>query len=279
MAGTVPTTLDARTDSADGGRVIAFLNVAARLSLAALLASIVLALTAGFGTRLGLWGYDFGLFGIFPFAIYAGLAALALGLLWILTALVAGGGPGALYAVIGFVGAIAVLWVPLDDLYRAQIEQTLPPIHDISTDTEHAPGFIAAVSSGDAGPPAYDGRRRVHYDGRFYAAETLQKLAYGEIKPHFELGTTAAKLFHRALSAARNMGWTIVAAAPDSQGGIIQATDTTLLFGLKDDIVLRVRRAGIGARLDARSRSRVGQSDFGRNAARIRAYFKELAAT
>ena len=70
-----------------------------------------------------------------------------------------------------------------------------------------------------------------------------------------------------------------MAVAPDSQGGFIQATDTTLLFGLTDDIVLRVRPAGIGARLDMRSRSRVGDSDYGRNAAHIRAYLKELAAT
>jgi hypothetical protein len=279
MAGTVPTALDARPDGADGGRVITFLNVVARLSLVALLASIAIALVAGLGTRFGLWNYDLGLFGIFPFAIYAGLAAFVLGLLWIVTALFIGGGRGALSAVIGFVGAIALLWVPLDDLYRAQIEQTLPPIHDISTDTEHAPAFIAPAGPGQGIPPAYDGLTRVRYNGRTNAMGTLQKLAYGEIKPYPQLQTTPAKLFRRALAAARNMGWTIVAVAPDSQGGVIQATDTTLLFGLKDDIVVRVRPAGIGVRLDIRSRSRVGESDFGRNAARIRAYYKALAAT
>jgi hypothetical protein len=40
-----------------------------------------------------------------------------------------------------------------------------------------------------------------------------------------------------------------------------------------------VRPAGIGARLDIRSRSRESVSDLGRNAARIRDYFKRLASS
>jgi uncharacterized protein YaaQ len=278
MAGTVPTALDARRGG-DGGKVTAFLNAVARLSLAALLLSIAIALVAGIGTRFGLWNYDLGLFGIFPIAVYAGLAALGFGLLWMATALFGGAGAGALEALIGLVGAILMLWVPLDDLYRARIEETLPPIHDISTDTEHAPAFIVAATPGQTIPPPYDGLKRVRYAGQTSTTETLQKLAYGEIKPSSQLGTTPARLFRRALTAARNMGWAILAVAPDSQGGFIQATDTTLLFGLTDDIVLRVRPAGIGARLDMRSRSRVGESDYGRNAARIRAYLRELAST
>jgi hypothetical protein len=278
MARTAPTTLDVRPHGVHGDRAVSLLHAVARLSLAALLVAGAIALVAGLGTRFGLWNYDLGLFGIFPFSIYAGMAAFALGLLWIVTALFIGGGRGALAAVIGFVGAIVLLWMPLDDYYRAKIEQTLPPIHDISTDTEHAPAFIAPVGRGQDIPPAYDGLKRVRYAGKTNTMETLQKLAYGDIKPSSQLQTTPARLFRRALAAARNMGWTIVAVAPNSQGGVIQATDTTLLFGQTDDIVLRIRPAGIGARLDIRSRSRVGESDFGRNASRIRAYYKALAA-
>ncbi|HEY3636781.1 MAG TPA: DUF1499 domain-containing protein [Rhizomicrobium sp.] len=255
------------------------LNAMARLSIVALLISIAIMLVAGFGTRFGFWNYDAGLFGVFPFAIYAGLAAFGFGLLWMVSALFGGAGAGAVQALTGFVGAILVLWVPLHDLYREKIEQTLPPIHDISTDTEHAPTFIAAPGADQPIPPIYNGLTRVHYAGETNAMETLQKLAYGEIKPFSLLQTTPDKLFKRALTAAQKMGWTIIAVAPDAHGGVIQATDTTLLFGLKDDIVLRIRPAGIGARLDARSRSRAGESDYGRNAARIRAYLKTLAST
>ena len=46
------------------------------------------------------------------------------------------------------------------------------------------------------------------------------------------------------------------------------ATDTTLLYGFTDDIVIRVRPEGGGSVVDLRSVSRVGQSDLGTNAAR-----------
>ncbi|HEX4080043.1 MAG TPA: DUF1499 domain-containing protein [Rhizomicrobium sp.] len=255
------------------------LTVIARLSFAALLISITIAAVAGLGTRFGIWNYDLGLFGIFPWCLYVGLAALAFGFAWMATAFLSGAGTGAFYGVIGFVGALAVLWVPLDDLYLANVANALPPIHDISTDTEHAPAFITTARAGATNPAAYDGQTMVRFDRRSYTTETLQKLYYGEIKPHSQLGTTPAKLFKRALAAARNMGWTIVAVAPDAEGGRIQASDRTLLFGFTDDIVIRVRPAGIGARLDIRSESRVGVNDFGRNAARIHAYINRLATT
>jgi len=279
MASTAPTAADASAGSAAGTRVETFLTVAARLSFAALVVSIVIAVVAGLGTRLGLWNYELGLFGIFPWCLYAGVTALAFGFVWMVTAFLSGIGTGAFYGVIGFVGAFAVLWVPLDDLYLANIAYALPPIHDISTDTEHAPAFITTVRPGATNPPAYDGQTKVRFDGRIFTTDTLQKLYYGEIKAYSQLGTTPPKLFKRALAAARNMGWTIMAVAPDVQGGRIQATDRTLLFGLTDDIVIRVRPAGIGARVDVRSESRVGVTDFGRNAARIHAYLKRLASS
>ena len=70
------------------------------------------------------------------------------------------------------------------------------------------------------------------------------------------------------------MGWEIVATVPAE--GRIEATDTSLLFGFKDDIVIRVAAQGAGSRVDARSVSRVGRSDFGVNAKRIRKYFASL---
>lgn len=55
-------------------------------------------------------------------------------------------------------------------------------------------------------------------------------------------------------------------------------TDTTLLFGFKDDIVIRITPAGSGSRVDVRSASRVGRSDLGVNAKRIREFLRGLAA-
>ena len=63
----------------------------------------------------------------------------------------------------------------------------------------------------------------------------------------------------------------------DARRGRIEATDTTLWFGFTDDIVVRVQQAGsIGARVDVRSKSRMGTFDYGRNAQRVQEYLKSL---
>ena len=73
------------------------------------------------------------------------------------------------------------------------------------------------------------------------------------------------------------MRWDIVAADPAQ--GRIEATATTLLFGFKDDVAIRITPDGAGSRVDVRSLSRVGRSDFGTNAKRVRAYLRALAPT
>jgi len=71
------------------------------------------------------------------------------------------------------------------------------------------------------------------------------------------------------------MGWEVVARAPAD--GRIEAVDTSEWFGLIDDIVIRIRPEGSsGSRVDIRSKSRIGQSDFGANARRIRAFIERL---
>jgi uncharacterized protein (DUF1499 family) len=73
------------------------------------------------------------------------------------------------------------------------------------------------------------------------------------------------------------MGWTIVAA--DGAAGRIEASDRSRWFGFTDDIVIRVAATDSGSRIDLRSSSRLGRSDFGVNAARIRAYLSALRAS
>jgi uncharacterized protein (DUF1499 family) len=84
----------------------------------------------------------------------------------------------------------------------------------------------------------------------------------------------AAVAFQRGLRAARNTGWDIVESQPDQ--GRIEATDTTLWFGFKDNIVVRVTPLDSASRIDVRSVSRVGKSDVGTNAARIRNYILKI---
>ena len=55
-----------------------------------------------------------------------------------------------------------------------------------------------------------------------------------------------------------------------------KAVDTTALMAFKDDIVIRVRSNAQGTLIDLRSVSRVGISDLGANARRIRAFQQHL---
>jgi uncharacterized protein (DUF1499 family) len=66
------------------------------------------------------------------------------------------------------------------------------------------------------------------------------------------------------------MGWQIT--ARDDETGHIEAVATTRLMGFKDDLVFRIQPSETGSKLDMRSASRVGLSDIGANADRIRAF-------
>jgi uncharacterized protein (DUF1499 family) len=88
------------------------------------------------------------------------------------------------------------------------------------------------------------------------------------------LNVPPPQAFDRALASVREMGWDLVAA--DAAAGRIEATDTTFWFGFKDDVVIRVRPADGGSRIDVRSVSRIGVGDAGTNAKRIGAYLDAL---
>jgi uncharacterized protein (DUF1499 family) len=139
-------------------------------------------------------------------------------------------------------------------------------IHDVTTDTENPPPWVALVSA-----------RAATENGTAYggpAVAALQKRAYRDVAP-LVLPVQPDRAFARAEAAARALGWRIVAAAPAE--GRLEASDTTRWFGFVDDIVVRVRPAPSGSRIDVRSASRVGRSDLGVNARRIRAFLAAVA--
>jgi uncharacterized protein (DUF1499 family) len=133
----------------------------------------------------------------------------------------------------------------------------VPRIHDITTDTANPPVFVAVL-------PLRKGLNPLDVLPEVIAQ---QKKAYPEILPA-KLDMPPAKAFERALRAVAALGLEVVAAVPAE--GRIEATDTSLLFGFKDDLVVRITADGTGSWVDARSVSRVGRSDFGVNAKRIR---------
>jgi uncharacterized protein (DUF1499 family) len=159
------------------------------------------------------------------------------------------------------IGAVA-FGVPFAMLQSAKAS---PPIHDITTDTENPPRFVAMIPLRQGSPNSAE------YQGQAIAQQ--QRMAYPDVQPA-TIAEPPDAAFRRALNAARDLGWQIVAAVPAQ--GRIEATDTTLWFGFKDDIVIRVTPATGGSRIDVRSVSRLGEGDLGKNAARIRAYLQRL---
>jgi hypothetical protein len=73
--------------------------------------------------------------------------------------------------------------------------------------------------------------------------------------------------------------WRVIDQRPPLAGrreGHIEAVARTAIMGFPDDVVIRVRADGDGARIDARSASRYGRYDFGTNAARIKNLLDEI---
>jgi hypothetical protein len=251
----------------------------AKISFACLVLSLLAGAVAGLGTRLGIWNYQVGIFAVFPWCVGFALLGFFTGLVWTCWALIANRGTAARFGIAGALGSLAIAVVPLADVYAAL---TCPRIHDISTDTDHAPVFVALKPDrqGALTPPEYDGPKLARGpDGKTATTAALQRKYYPDIFSRAEI-TTRDKLFDRAVKTAYRMGWQVVAVVPKE--GRIEAVDTGMLFGLTEDIVIRVKAAGMGARLDIRSKSRQPiweESDIGSNAAHIRGYLKTLSNT
>lgn len=217
--------------------------------------ALAVLLAAGPGSRMGFWSFRTGL-GLLRGAGYGGVAGVAIAAL----ALVIGGRRA--LATLGLLIGLAAFLPPWQFQRTAR---SVPPIHDISTDTDDPPRFVAMVAlrQGASNPAEYGGPE--------VAAQ--QHRAYPDIMTAV-LPVPPARAFERALETARGQGWQVVAAVPAE--GRIEATDTTRWFGFKDDVVIRVRPEAAGSRVDVRSVSRVGRSDVGTNARRIRGFLRAL---
>lgn len=221
--------------------------------------SILLLLSSGFGARLGIWQFRTG-FSLLKFSAYCGLGCALLSLISGVISMRKRRPARVLLSLFALVCGLLVFGVPYSWKLKAQ---TYPRIHDISTDLDNPPKFVAVL-------PLRKGL--VEYGGATVSAQQLR--AYPDLKT-LVLPVSREQAFQWALDAARDMGWQIVATVPAE--GRIEATDTTFWFGFKDDIVIRIVPAGDRSLLDIRSVSRVGVSDVGTNAARIRVFLAKMS--
>jgi hypothetical protein len=214
--------------------------------------------------------------------------ALALAVLAMLLAFSAGifiwrdGLRGLRQAVAAVLIALALLAYPG---YLAVQSYQLPAIYDVTTDPIDPPLFdrIARLRPRDANPIAYQG---------LYAAE-LQHVAYPDIQPE-DTSASPQQAFDVAMKVITKRRWRVVNALPprdaggerlsDSQAlrgapsrdGIIEAVARSLILGFPEDVVVRIRPTSDGTRIDVRSASRYGHSDFGSNAMRVRDLISDI---
>jgi uncharacterized protein (DUF1499 family) len=247
---------------------------AVRLTWLAVLLSfgaVAAALIAAVGTGRGAWDFRTGL-SVLRYAFFAGIGGLLLALIAIFAARRAQ--PKLVLAsLLALVVALAfVLYV--GNLVR--IARSVPAIHDISTDVEDWPRFYRLTVRADNLENIPDmGRAELAALPPRERWKAIHREHYGDIatiRLPWDVPETVARV--RAL-AAEARGWEIV--TTDPRNGIVEAVDTSFFFRFKDNVVVRVRPApGGGSLVDMRSISRVGVSDVGVNARRVRDFLADL---
>ncbi len=152
---------------------------------------------------------------------------------------------------------------------------SVPPIHDISTDTQNPPEFVETKLSriGAQNGPEYGD---MVWPAERLAAATFS--AYPELRP-IDSSLERPEAVEKSREVLQSMGLEILSV--DFEAGRLEALDTSFWFGFKDDIVVRVQEVpkANGVRIDIRSKSRVGQSDLGVNAKRVLAFIKKFTST
>lgn len=168
-------------------------------------------------------------------------------------------------------GAGALLLVLL--LHGMATARGVPPINDITTNPADPPTLSTA------GAAAADAADAAAYPAAFAAK---QRSAYPDLAP-LHSALSADRALVRAEAIARKLGWQAVRVLrAEGGGGALHAREVSAIFRFVDDVAVRVHPQEDGARgaqVDLRSRSRVGRSDLGANAARIRAFVREFQSS
>lgn len=256
------------TVTGDWGRRLSW--VALALSVGGLAAALV----AAAGSGAGAWSFFVG-FNILRYAFYAAMAGGVLAIVAFIVARRSG-------ARTGWLNLSALVLAAAFGAYlmsHVSTARSVPAIHDATTDLRDVPSFRTLSVRADNLENIPDDDRpelaALDPESRWKA---IHREAYGDLRG-LRLAANPAEAVRRTEALVRARGWQL--AKVDRSAGTVEATATTLFFRFKDDVVVRVRadpaRPG-GSIVDMRSISRVGGSDVGVNAARIRAFLADLQA-
>ena len=234
-----------------------------RVLLVSAIVLVVVLITGPLGYKLGMVPLQPSIFSL-PIAAAGSLLVLIAGIVFMVMAVRAGRTQDRNQVGIAMVIALIPVAIVGPQIGAAT---SVPPIHNISTDLDNPPEFVAIL------PLRKEAPNGVSYGSEQMSADDLAeqtRTSYPDLKPMMSsLGV--AEAVSRSEAALLEMGLEIVSVNSDS--GLVEATATTFWFGFKDDVVVRVTPADDGSRIDVRSMSRLGQSDLGANAARIQTFF------
>lgn len=238
---------------------------------------------AALGTKFGLWHFSFGLIKMtFTWGPKLLMGATAACLISLILQLASSPRRGAVWALIPVIACSMML---LYFISTIKTSLALPPIHDIQTDWKDpvpAPGELTALRKEKGFNPIIDNpvvpeSAKGTWPGMVGKSNAeLQQKHYGFVVPKIST-RSCEKLFKIALNTAEQKGWKIEKINESSKSRIIHATFTSIWYGFTDDILIRISSLeNGGSKLDIRSISRVGLSDLGANASRIKKYLKDL---
>lgn len=208
---------------------------------------------SGYGYRWNIWELGTA-FSVLRYSAYAaiGLAVISAVSIWFLRR--------SGFKILSLTVAALLLMgtASITALYWQQKARSVPPIHDISTDLENPPEFVAIVRlRADApNPPEYAGEETAQ----------AQREAYPHIQPLY-LDADLQVVMDEAVLIVTDFGWQLVAI--NRGEGRIEAYEKLPWFGFIDDVVIQFTETDEGTRVDMRSKSRLGRGDIGVNAKRI----------
>jgi Protein of unknown function (DUF1499) len=250
-------------------------DIQGSLILVAGVGALLWGLISALGTGWGFWEYTSGLKGV-TWSFFLGIGALLFGALFGWRARKAIAPPprarrwaGMLAAVVyvGWVGTFLVAAL------------SVPAIHDVSTDLADPPTFQTLqlrADNWDNIPGADDDDMKGLTPQQRWVV--VHQKEYGDIRS-VRINEPVPSVIAKAERLANDRGWDVAVALPEE--GRLEATETSALFRFRDDVVLRVRPTdtGEGSVVDMRSVSRVGVSDLGMNAKRVRSFLADLTGT
>jgi len=255
---------EGKKDGKGGGLTAVLMNLAILVALAPALLVAAGALGVKFGVFPQAVGYDQMSLDWAPKVAMLGVAT---GVFALIAALFGGFSrfwAKALLALAITVGTLAIM------VAANALGDRAPPIHDVSTDWKTplmlsdaglaARGGSAQTVEEDPSLPvgslAFAGRRIADVN-----AETCPAA-----RP-LVVERSPADAYEAAKAAVQAAGLAIV--TDDPMDGRLEATGQSFWYGLKDDLVVRVRPDANGARVDMRSIGRAAGADMGRNCRRV----------